>query len=69
MYEVEEFRWIQIAPMYLSHAAARWFQSVQQKLKHASWNVFVVFLLDRFGRQHKELPIRQLFHIKQTGCV
>jgi hypothetical protein len=29
MYEVEEFRWIQIASMYLSDAAARWYQSVQ----------------------------------------
>lgn len=36
MYEVEEFRWIQIASMYLSDAAARWFQSVQHMLKHAS---------------------------------
>jgi hypothetical protein len=28
MYEVEEFRWIQVASMYLSDAAARWFQLV-----------------------------------------
>jgi predicted aspartyl protease len=69
MYEVEEFRWIQIASMYLFDAAARWYQSVQHRLKHASWNVFSELVLERFGREQKELLICQLFHIKQTGSV
>jgi hypothetical protein len=64
MYNVEEFRWIQVASMYLNDAAARWFQSVEPRLPHASWREFVVLLLDRFGREQKELLIRQLFHIR-----
>jgi hypothetical protein len=69
MYEVEECRWIQIASMSFTDAAARWFQSVETKLRRASWQEFIIALLDRFGREQKELLIRQLFHIKQTGSV
>jgi hypothetical protein len=69
MYEVESYRWIQIASMYLTDAAARWFQSVHHRLKSASWHEFATLLLERFGREQKELLIRQLFHIKQSGTV
>jgi hypothetical protein len=69
MYEVEEHRWIKIASMYLNDAAARWFQSVEPKLYHASWGNFVVLLLEHFGREQKKLLIRQLFHDQQTGTV
>jgi hypothetical protein len=69
MYEVESYRWIQIASMYLIDAAARWFQSVHHRLKSASWHEFATLLLDRFGREQKELLIRQLYHIKQSGTV
>lgn len=69
MYEVEEYRWIQIASMSFIDAVARWFQFVETKLRHASWQDFVMALLDRFGREQKELLIRQLFHIKQTRTI
>jgi hypothetical protein len=36
MYNVVEFRWIQIASMYFNDAAARWFQSVEYQLRQAS---------------------------------
>jgi hypothetical protein len=49
--------------------AARWFQSVEDKLRSAEWSDFSKFLLDRFGRKQKELLIRQLFHIRQSGSV
>jgi hypothetical protein len=55
--------------MYLTDAAARWFQSVHHRLKSASWHEFATLLLERFGREQKELLIRQLFHIKQSGTV
>jgi hypothetical protein len=69
MYNVEEFRWIQVASMYLNDAAAHWFQSVEHKLRYASWRDFALLLMDRFGREQKELLIRQLFHIRQSGTV
>jgi hypothetical protein len=69
MYNVEEFRWIQVASMYLNDATARWFLSVESKLCHASWRDFVVLLLDCFGCEQKELLIRQLFHIRQSCFV
>jgi hypothetical protein len=58
MYNIEEFSWIQIASMYLNDAVARWFQSVEYQLRRASWNHFALLLLERFGREHKELLIR-----------
>jgi hypothetical protein len=69
MYEVDECRWIQIASMSFTDAAARWFQSVETKLRHASWQEFIIALLDHFGREQKEVLIRQLFHIKQNGTM
>jgi len=44
-------------------------QSVEDKLRSAEWSDFSKFLLDRFGRKQKELLIRQLFHIRQSGSV
>jgi hypothetical protein len=69
MYGVEEFRWIHIASMYLKDAAARWFQSIECRLRGASWKDFSILLLERFGREQKELLIRQLFHISQTSSI
>jgi hypothetical protein len=69
MYEVEEHRWIQMASMAFTDATARWFQSVEFKLRRASWSEFIIALLDHFGREQKELLIRQLFHIRQTNSV
>jgi hypothetical protein len=63
MYEVEQFHWIQIASMYFNDAAARWFQSVEHRLRNAPWSVFVTMLLEHFSREQKELLIHQLFHI------
>ena len=69
MYNVESTTWIPVAAMFLTDAAARWYQSVESSLKRASWSEFSKKLLDRFGRDQKELFIRQLFHIKQTSSV
>jgi len=61
--------WIPLAAMHMNGPAARWFQSVEDKLRSAEWSDFSKFLLDRFGRKQKELLIRQLFHIRQSGSV
>lgn len=69
MYQLEPSMWIPVATMPFDDAAARWFQSVEHRLKYASWSEFATALLDRFGRDQKELLIRQLFHIRQTQSV
>jgi len=43
--------------------------SVEKKLKTASWAEFRKLMLDRFGREHHELLIRQLLTIRQSGAV
>lgn len=69
MYQFESWHWIQVATMCFKGVAARWFQSVEHRLRHASWAEFSRALLDRFGRDQKELLIRQLFHIRQSSTV
>jgi hypothetical protein len=56
MYNVEEFRWIQVASMYLNDAAAHWFQSVEHKLRYASWRDFALLLMDRFNSAYGGVP-------------
>lgn len=69
MYSVDPALWIPFATMSLTGAASRWFQSVEPKLKNASWEEFSRQLLERFGRIQRETLIRQLFHMRQTGTV
>jgi len=69
MCSLESSIWIPLAAMHMNGPAARWFQSVEEKLRSASWSEFSQLLLDRFGREQKELLIRQLFHIRQSGSV
>lgn len=69
MYHLDPSMWIQVATMPFDDAAARWFQSVEHRLKYASWSEFSKALLDRFGRDQMELLIRQLFHMRQTSSV
>ncbi|KAK3121266.1 hypothetical protein QOZ80_8BG0649810 [Eleusine coracana subsp. coracana] len=69
MYSVDPAVWIRVASMHFTDAAARWLQSIERRIKSLSWNDFVKLLLERFRRDHHELLIRQLFHIKQTSSV
>ena len=55
--------------MYFTGPAARWLQSIEPKLPSCSWSSFCQLILDRFGKDHHELLIRQLFHIKQLTSV
>jgi len=43
--------------------------SVEKKARAASWSEFCKMLLERFGKKHHELLIRQMFHIKHVGSV
>ena len=55
--------------MYFTGSAARWLQSIEPRLSSCSWASFCQLILDRFGKDHHELLIRQLFHIKQLSTV
>ncbi|CAN6343657.1 unnamed protein product [Urochloa humidicola] len=71
LYQVPSHRWIKVASMHITPAstAGRWLQSVEKRLTQASWSEFCQMILDRFGKEHHELLIRQLFHIKQLRSV
>jgi len=69
LYCVEPYRWIKLASMHFSPSAGRWLQSVERKLKSVEWLEFFQMILDRFGKNHHELLIRHLFHIKQLTTV
>jgi hypothetical protein len=55
--------------MHFDGAAARWLQSVDRRLKTASWPEVYSWIHDCFGRDQHESLIRQLFHIKQTTMI
>jgi hypothetical protein len=63
MYAVSESLWLSVAEMHLDGSAALWFQSLAPQLPTLNW------LHDRFGRDQKELLIRQLFSVHQTSTV
>ncbi|KAK3145235.1 hypothetical protein QOZ80_4AG0325910 [Eleusine coracana subsp. coracana] len=69
MYMVDPVVWIRVAAMHFTDAAARWLQSVESRIRNMAWSEFCTLLLERFARDHHELLIRQLFHIKQTSTV
>jgi hypothetical protein len=69
LYGVEPYRCIKLATMNFSPAAARWLPSVEKRLQSCSWDEFCTLLLDRFGREHHELLVRQLLSIKQIDHV
>ncbi|CAO2034871.1 unnamed protein product [Urochloa humidicola] len=69
LFEVERNRWVKISAMYFSEAARRWLQSVEQRVRSASWSEFCKLVLDRFGRDEHELLVRKLMHIKQSSSV
>jgi hypothetical protein len=69
MCPLELDRWIKLATMHFQGASSHWLMSVELKLKTYSWPQFCALLTDRFRKQHHELLIRQLFHIRQQGRV
>ncbi|CAN6166876.1 unnamed protein product [Urochloa humidicola] len=69
LYDVDSSRWVKLATMHMSPIASRWVSSVSSKLKSCSWKDFSKLLLDRFGREHHELLVRQFLNIKQTGSL
>jgi hypothetical protein len=69
LYSVDPTRWVRVSSMHFTTATSRWVQTVQSHLRSCSWSELCGWVLVRFGRDHHELLIRQLFHIRQTSSV
>lgn len=68
-YRVPHNRWVKLASMHIEQPAARWLPSVESRLQSCTWIEFSKLLLDRFGREHHELLVRQFLCIRQSGLV
>jgi uncharacterized protein YoxC len=66
---IDKSNWVRKSTMYFDGPAARCLQSVERRAKLVSWDAFCKLVHDRFGRDHHEVLVRQLFHIKQSGSV
>lgn len=53
----------------MTHAAARWLQSVESSLTNISWESFCSLIEERFSRDQHELLLRQMNKIRQTSTV
>ncbi|WVZ48794.1 LOW QUALITY PROTEIN: hypothetical protein U9M48_000203 [Paspalum notatum var. saurae] len=69
LYSVDPIVWVRVAAMHLQGAASRWWQSVEPRLKGASWSEFGCLVSHRFGRNQQEALILQLFNMSQTGST
>jgi len=69
MYTVPHHRWVKVATMHMTAAAARWFQSVEDQVRQGTWEFFCQAVMEHFGKDQHAFLIRQLFHIYQTGSV
>jgi hypothetical protein len=58
MYSVHPSVWIRVSTHHFTHAAARWFQSVESSLQHMSWADFSALIHERFSRDQHELLLR-----------
>jgi len=69
LYHVESSSWVRIARLHFVGAAKRWYNSVESQLQGCSWEQLSELILSRFGLQHHELLLRQLFQIRHIGTV
>ncbi|WVZ54205.1 LOW QUALITY PROTEIN: hypothetical protein U9M48_005042 [Paspalum notatum var. saurae] len=69
LYHVDPLLWVRVAAMHFTGATARWFMSVESRVRSASWSQFAQLLIERFDRDQQEQLIRQLYRISQTGNV
>jgi cysteinyl-tRNA synthetase len=69
MYGTDPAMRVRVATMQMVDAAALWFQSVESQLDSVSWEQFCEMVRARFDRDHHELLVRQILHIRQTSTV
>jgi hypothetical protein len=58
MYGVDPMVWIQVATMHFSGSAARWLQSIEDKLSSLTWSEFGGLISERFGKNQYEYRLR-----------
>lgn len=68
MYHVPKPILVRVACMRFRSAAGRWISSLKQP-DRLPWPDFCQLLLDRFGRDQRDMLVRQMFHIHQTTTV
>jgi hypothetical protein len=69
MYEVDETVWVKVASMHFEGPATRWLQSVDHRVRSATWIELCSWIHERFTCDQHELLIRKLYRIKQIGSV
>jgi hypothetical protein len=69
MYSVEQTVWVRVAAMHFEGSVAWWLQSVDHRIRTATWTELCSWIHEQFGRDEHDSLIRQLFHIKQTSSV
>jgi hypothetical protein len=69
LYGTDQHMWVRVAKMHFTHAAKRWYPSVESQLQNVAWPTFTKLILARFGQDEHELLLRQLFQIRQTQSV
>jgi hypothetical protein len=50
MYTVPHRRWVKVANMHMTAAAARWLQSVEDHIHKSTWEFFCQAVMERFGK-------------------
>ena len=58
MYSIHPSVWVCVATHHMTHAAARWLQSVESSLSNISWEAFSSLIHERFSHDQHELLIR-----------
>jgi nitrate/nitrite-specific signal transduction histidine kinase len=61
--------WVRVAAMHFEGSVAWWLQSVDHRIRTATWTELCSWIHEQFGRDEHDSLIRQLFHIKQTSSV
>lgn len=68
MYHVPKPIWVRVSRMHFRGAAGRWISSLDQP-DRLPWLDFCQLLHNCFGRDQRDMLVRQMFHISQTTTV
>jgi hypothetical protein len=69
MYDIDPLMWVKVSSMHFEGAAAHWLQSVDHRVRTAGWSELCSWIHERFGKNHHEILIRQVYCIKQSGSI
>jgi hypothetical protein len=58
MYGVDQSVWVRVASMHFEGPAAQWLQSMNHRIRSATWTELYSWIHDRFGRDQHESLIR-----------